>query len=175
MPKKRGPKTDVLEALLKRVDGLEQKLKDQKSPSELTSPTAADVPPLPAPPQPPQPPPQQPPPAPGTASADETNSASASASAAAVSCAAPSDPKPACLDGDPPRPAEPARESAAYSPAGVSEPSPGVPAEALLDTYFARFHAKPYHVLDESTVRRRMQLGQLPSFLVHSIYAVAAR
>lgn len=26
MPKKRGPKTDVLEALLKRVDGLEKRL-----------------------------------------------------------------------------------------------------------------------------------------------------
>ncbi len=31
VPKKRGPKTDVLEALLKRVDGLEQRLKDQKT------------------------------------------------------------------------------------------------------------------------------------------------
>lgn len=30
MPKKRGPKTDVLEALLKRVDGLEAKLKEKK-------------------------------------------------------------------------------------------------------------------------------------------------
>lgn len=30
MPKKRGPKTDVLEALLKRVDGLEKRLKDEK-------------------------------------------------------------------------------------------------------------------------------------------------
>jgi hypothetical protein len=30
VPKKRGPKTDVLEALLKRVDGLERKLKDEK-------------------------------------------------------------------------------------------------------------------------------------------------
>ncbi|EFX03274.1 fungal specific transcription factor domain containing protein [Grosmannia clavigera kw1407] len=30
VPKKRGPKTDVLEALLKRVDGLEQQLKDKK-------------------------------------------------------------------------------------------------------------------------------------------------
>ncbi|EGZ75774.1 hypothetical protein NEUTE2DRAFT_84578, partial [Neurospora tetrasperma FGSC 2509] len=28
VPKKRGPKTDVLEALLKRVDGLEAKLKE---------------------------------------------------------------------------------------------------------------------------------------------------
>lgn len=31
MPKKRGPKTDVLEALLKRVDGLEAQLKEKKS------------------------------------------------------------------------------------------------------------------------------------------------
>lgn len=30
VPKKRGPKTDVLEALLKRVDGLEAKLKEKK-------------------------------------------------------------------------------------------------------------------------------------------------
>ena len=30
VPKKRGPKTDVLEALLKRVDGLEKRLKDEK-------------------------------------------------------------------------------------------------------------------------------------------------
>lgn len=30
IPKKRGPKTDVLEALLKRVDGLERKLRDEK-------------------------------------------------------------------------------------------------------------------------------------------------
>jgi hypothetical protein len=31
VPKKRGPKTDVLEALLKRVDGLEARLKDKKT------------------------------------------------------------------------------------------------------------------------------------------------
>lgn len=37
VPKKRGPKTDILDALLKRVDGLEQRLKDQKQPE--TSPT----------------------------------------------------------------------------------------------------------------------------------------
>ena len=32
IPKKRGPKTDVLEALLKRVNGLEKRLKDEKKP-----------------------------------------------------------------------------------------------------------------------------------------------
>ncbi|KAI9751366.1 MAG: hypothetical protein M4579_006107 [Chaenotheca gracillima] len=44
VPKKRGPKTDVLEALLKRVDGLEQRLKDEnKSISPITE--SSEVPP----------------------------------------------------------------------------------------------------------------------------------
>lgn len=34
VPKKRGPKTDVLEALLKRVDGLEAKLKEKNAEGE---------------------------------------------------------------------------------------------------------------------------------------------
>ncbi|KAH1269123.1 hypothetical protein KXX45_003498 [Aspergillus fumigatus] len=39
VPKKRGPKTDVLEALLKRVDGLEKRLQDEnKNPMSPTSP-----------------------------------------------------------------------------------------------------------------------------------------
>ena len=36
VPKKRGPKTDVLEALLKRVDGLEAKLKEKSAESPTT-------------------------------------------------------------------------------------------------------------------------------------------
>jgi len=43
VPKKRGPKTDVLEALLKRVDGLERRLKDEKkSSSESNEGSAGD-------------------------------------------------------------------------------------------------------------------------------------
>jgi len=38
VPKKRGPKTDVLEALLKRVDGLEARLKDKKTEPETETP-----------------------------------------------------------------------------------------------------------------------------------------
>jgi hypothetical protein len=38
VPKKRGPKTDVLEALLKRVDGLEARLKDKKTEEGSESP-----------------------------------------------------------------------------------------------------------------------------------------
>lgn len=57
-----------------------------------------------------------------------------------------------------------------------SAPSPpGIQPDALLDTYFSRFHAKPFYILDESSVRQRLQLNQLPTYLVHAIYAVAAR
>lgn len=56
-----------------------------------------------------------------------------------------------------------------------SEPSPGVQPDAVLDTYFTRFHAKPYHIVDESTLRRRLQQDQVPAYLLHAIYAVAAR
>lgn len=36
VPKKRGPKTDVLEALLKRVDGLEKRLQDENRPVSVS-------------------------------------------------------------------------------------------------------------------------------------------
>lgn len=42
VPKKRGPKTDVLEALLKRVDGLEAQLKEKKE--QPTTPTTESTP-----------------------------------------------------------------------------------------------------------------------------------
>lgn len=44
VPKKRGPKTDVLEALLKRVDGLEAKLKEKNAGEKTpTTPTSAGI------------------------------------------------------------------------------------------------------------------------------------
>lgn len=52
---------------------------------------------------------------------------------------------------------------------------PEVQPTVLFDTYFTRFHAKPFHVLDESTFRQRLQLHQVPSYLLHAVCAVAAR
>jgi len=45
VPKKRGPKTDVLEALLKRVDGLEARLKKEQAEGDTPSSdsTAANI------------------------------------------------------------------------------------------------------------------------------------
>ncbi|KAI1502633.1 fungal-specific transcription factor domain-containing protein [Biscogniauxia marginata] len=153
VPKKRGPKTDVLEALLKRVDGLEAQLKDQKKPD--ASPSTEGPPPV---------------------SAEDTDdtvelvATNSTGNATGVS----TEPKAKRPALDTSRATEMKAESAIYSPV-TSDSSPDVQTDALLDTYFNRFHAKPYHILDESSVRQRLQLNQLPSFLVHAIYAVAAR
>lgn len=56
-----------------------------------------------------------------------------------------------------------------------SESIPTVQPDALVDTYFSRFHGKPFYILDESSVRQRMQLGQLPCYTIHAIYAVGAK
>ncbi|KAH6652662.1 fungal-specific transcription factor domain-containing protein [Truncatella angustata] len=152
VPKKRGPKTDVLEALLKRVDGLEQKLKETKKSED--SPTAEEAP---------------------LSATTEDGASNATASETQEDVSVTAEPKAKRLALDTTRISDTVDESAVYSPTVVSEPSPGVQAEALLDTYFSRFHAKPYHILDESTVRQRLQLNQLPVYLVHAIYAVGAR
>ena len=139
----------MLEALLKRVDGLEARLKDQKkdaSPTEESSPTTAE----------------------------ESTSGTGVLVAAAPETET-SEPRPKRPALDTTRAMDPSAEATAYSPIATSEPAPGVQGEALLDTYFTRFHAKPYHILDESSVRQRLQLNQLPDYLVHAVYAVAAR
>ncbi|RYP43692.1 hypothetical protein DL768_009774 [Monosporascus sp. mg162] len=151
VPKKRGPKTDVLEALLKRVDGLEARLKDQKNSD--TSPTTDGTPP---------------------ATAEEPSSG-ADVSAAAEAETVTLEPKPKRPALDTARAIDAPTETAGFPPTATSELSPGVQADALLDTYFTRFHAKPYHILDESSVRQRLQLNQLPNYLVHAVYAVGAR
>ncbi|KAI0853134.1 fungal-specific transcription factor domain-containing protein [Daldinia vernicosa] len=147
IPKKRGPKTDVLEALLKRVDGLEAQLKDHRKAD--ASPTTEKLPHI---------------------STEET-----SPSARLAAEDSDSGPKSKRPTLDISRATEIASESAIYSPTISSEPSPGVQIDTLLDTYFSRFHAKPYHILDESSVRQRLQLNQLPSYLIYAIYSVAAR
>ncbi|KAI1462687.1 hypothetical protein F4805DRAFT_5753 [Annulohypoxylon moriforme] len=148
VPKKRGPKTDVLEALLKRVDGLEAQLKDRRQSD--ASPTTGQPPHI---------------------SIEET--LSNLGSAVAEQASEPKSKRPA-LDNV--RTTEIAAESAIYSPTFSNEPpTPSIQIDALLDTYFSRFHAKPYHILDESSVRQRLQLNQLPTYLIHAIYAVAAR
>ncbi|KAF2967633.1 hypothetical protein GQX73_g5930 [Xylaria multiplex] len=154
VPKKRGPKTDVLEALLKRVDGLEAQLKDQKK-TGGNSPTTEE--PLSA-----------------RAEVSDNNADAATSDSITVApTTSEQKPKRAALDAS--RTPDSGSDTALYSPAMTNESPPAIPSDALLDTYFTRFHAKPYHILDESSIRQRLRLNQLPPYLVHAIYAVAAR
>jgi len=135
VPKKRGPKTDVLEALLKRVDGLEKRLHSEGKSDELV---------------------------------EELNSAIHDAA-----------------DSSRASKTSPTTQAQKHGNANVAnqmmspiEPNIQTPALApdlLLDTYFARIHGKPYHILDEATTRQRLQANQLPSHLAFAIYAVSAR
>ncbi|KAK1780857.1 fungal-specific transcription factor domain-containing protein [Copromyces sp. CBS 386.78] len=150
VPKKRGPKTDVLEALLKRVDGLEAKLKEKGEPE---TPTVQDTPNIVA------------------DSSSSTTSTSTSANQ-----------REQFSKDDPletPRPHDSRELQQPFSqPQNVERQSismPEVQPTVLFDTYFTRFHAKPFHVLDESTFRQRLQLHQVPNYLLHAVCAVAAR
>lgn len=187
VPKKRGPKTDVLEALLKRVDGLEKKLKDEKKPSSPTTGSEEN-----------------------SSGADKPNTArdreererelreqevrevrQANAKLQIDTANQASGNGGGVLG----------QESAVYSPTPIrlveeatkgvvrpselisllSESSPPVQQqqqqhrESLLDTYFTRCHGKPYFILDEPSTRQRIQRGHLPSHLLCAMNAVSAR
>ncbi|KAL7786260.1 fungal-specific transcription factor domain-containing protein [Trichoderma ceciliae] len=151
VPKKRGPKTDVLEALLKRVDGLEAKLKEKNAESEQPSSSSASTT-------------QEP-----TAAKSSTKRQPAERDTAE-----PVAKRRATDDQTTPN----VMELPLYSPQTSTAGDPATPSiqpDALLDTYFTRFHNKPFHIFNESLIRKRIQLGQLPPFLFDAIAAVAAR
>lgn len=183
VPKKRGPKTDVLEALLKRVDGLEKKLKDEKKPNSPTTGSEEN-----------------------SSGADKPNTArDGNERERELREQEVREVRQAKLQIDTANQASGnggvlGQESAVYSPTPIrfvgviegpvrwrpelmslsllSEPSPAVQQQhhdSLLDTYFTRCHGKPYYILDEPSTRQRIQRGHLPSHLLCAINAVSAR
>ncbi|XPT00550.1 3-dehydroquinate dehydratase [Ascochyta lentis] len=140
VPKKRGPKTDVLEALLKRVDGLEKRLHSEGKSDELVEELSSAIH--------------------DAAEDSKANKASPNTRPAVEVATSHGN---ANLANQLMSPIEPSVQTPTLSP------------DLLLDTYFARIHGKPYHVLDETTTRQRLQPNQLPSYLAYAIYAVSAR
>lgn len=157
IPKKRGPKTDVLEALLKRVDGLEKRLQDEKNPISPTSPDK-----------------QQPEDLPIGQSQARRNTVDASAF----------NPYPA-TDARPSLSSTLSQNSDSFPRLSSHDPSTGlssqsapqnsVLSEALFDAYFARLHGKPFYILDEAGTRQRHQVNQLPVHLAMAISAMTLR
>ncbi|KAE8825827.1 hypothetical protein PTNB73_09337 [Pyrenophora teres f. teres] len=148
VPKKRGPKTDVLEALLKRVDGLEKRLVSEgksDDPSEAGTTTTTTM-----------------------AMQEKTNVDRKPTELAKSQSHSPPHASPHHADGM-------HQAQQLMSPVEPSIQSPSLAPDLLVDTYFARIHGKPYYILDESTTRQRLQANQIPSHLAYAIYAVSAR
>ena len=150
VPKKRGPKTDVLEALLKRVDGLERRLKDEKTSQSPNADGDSDAAPEER---------QRGNTKPKRPQLDTTNVAYESA----------------VYSPSPPRLLSLIWSHFRTKLTACSHPSPDVQPDVLLDTYFTRCHGKAYHILEESKTRQRIQSNQIPPYLLYAIYAVSAR
>lgn len=153
VPKKRGPKTDVLEALLKRVDGLEKRLQDEKNPISPTSPD----------------------PNPDDLSLGGQGARRNTIDASSFKQYTPSDSRPTIST---PLSETFARPTGHGPPPALSQPEPKqnrILSDVLLDAYFARLHGKPFFVLDEPSTRQRHQLNQLPAHLSMAISAMTLR
>ncbi|KAI5202378.1 hypothetical protein E4T39_04827 [Aureobasidium subglaciale] len=154
VPKKRGPKTDVLEALLKRVNGLEKRLKDEgKEPDDGGAQDTAIV---------------------AESVRDAADSKpSKNALTPPDALALPVEPQPAQQQ----RPQAPQRHpSIGFPEQFVRQQAPSaLQNNTVLDAYFTRIHSKPYYILDEAATRQRWQTGQLPPSVINAIHAVTAR
>ncbi|KAL4963245.1 type I 3-dehydroquinase-domain-containing protein [Aspergillus stella-maris] len=163
VPKKRGPKTDVLEALLKRVDGLEKRLQDENHPLSPDSPVKPDLPLQ----------------SPHSSLASQSGQQSQSQGQSqgqnqSHSAAFPIAPPP--IQGYHHAPSH----SHGYAPShpgstvGLAFQSGRMP-DSMLDAYFARLHGKPFFILDEAVTRSRHGSGALPGYLAMAVYALTLR
>lgn len=137
----------MLEALLKRVNGLERKLKDDQKPESLenvggqqqngSEQTEGDM-----------------------ERSDDLAEERIEADTPRIELAQP--PLPQLAVTHRPSRYEGTQEAIAFT-------------DALLDTFFSRLHDKPYYILDETATRNRLRDGHLPRYLVNAIHAVSIR
>lgn len=146
----------MLEALLKRVNGLEKRLKDENKPdaadelaiddSTSTAPDATE------------------------ATGEELTTGNATLQAAM--------PRVEQSQGQmhneiPLQPAVVRRDSYAVATEGQAINASFT--DTLIDTYFSRLHGKPYYILDEPATRQRWRDNQLPRYVVNAIHAVTIK
>jgi len=155
-PKKRGPKTDVLEALLKRVNGLEKRLKDENRPE------AADE-----------------------QAIDDSASIAPDATELATDNGTVANPPLQIVVPQTEQGRVETQNETALQPIAVRRESYAVVPDAqainksftdtLIDTYFSRLHGKPYYILDEPATRQRWRDNQLPRYVVNAIHAATIK
>ncbi|KKA26971.1 hypothetical protein TD95_004062 [Thielaviopsis punctulata] len=159
IPKKRGPKTDVLEALMRRVDGLEAKLKEKRtSPSpenslssSLSLSSVTDNPSI------------------------GSNRRSSASSESSIPDGNAQQRTEGCQDiemgnnKNDTHDLHSAKDAVAKSKEDFQPPA----TEELLNVYFLHFHCRPYYILEESLFRQEFKLGQIPLYLLNAVCAVA--
>ncbi|KAL2837664.1 fungal-specific transcription factor domain-containing protein [Aspergillus pseudodeflectus] len=167
VPKKRGPKTDVLEALLKRVDGLEKRLQDDNTHPLSPSSPVKDLSPQ-----------SQAAAAAAQAAFPLTAQTQGHGQSQAQAYANSSPvvhhgyvfPPMGQGHGQGPLHGQPQTPGLAQAQA-----QPGRVPDAMLDAYFARLHGKPFFILDEAATRARSAAGTLPGYLGMAVYALTLR
>ncbi|EWC44776.1 hypothetical protein DRE_06414 [Drechslerella stenobrocha 248] len=155
VPRKRGPKTELLEDLLRRIGHLEKRLEDKNSGSGEDDIKTSDEPP---------------------ATADSNDSSSTVVISPPLTTAT-------LLQTAKDGPGLSHGEEAVYFEQEVSELAPtpiSLDMDAnfvphLVDVYFGRVNKKPYSYIHEKTFRGRVQDGSLPQHLLNAICATSIR
>lgn len=151
----------MLEALLKRVNGLEKRLKDENKPDtadELAIDDSASIAPD----------------ATESIAEDIATGNTARQAAPQVEQQQQQQPQQSETRNETPLPPIAARRESYVVPAD----SQGINAsftETLIDTYFSRLHGKPYYILDEPATRQRWRDGQLPRYVTNAIHAATIK
>lgn len=146
MPKKRGPKPEVLEELLKRIDGLEKRLGENNGGGgSKDSPPAADG---------------------GSIGSAASRPTATGTETAAASPPAPLEPE------QPPPPSAAATPPAARL---AATPADRRLASRLVDIFFARVNGKPYTLFHEGMFRQDWADGRAPGCILDTVCAVSVR
>lgn len=157
VPKKRGPKTDVLEALLKRVDGLEKRLQCESIITATTTTINSKGPISPTSP---------------TFPARERQGEDGFLRRDGI----------ISTHG---QQQQQLQNNNGYgygygyhpfsTPSIMQQQQNPILSDSVLNTYFARLHNKPFVILDEAATRQSYRLGQLPACLCMAVYAATLR
>ncbi|KAI5802050.1 fungal-specific transcription factor domain-containing protein [Pyronema domesticum] len=164
VPKKRGPKTEVLEELLKRIDGLEKRLGESEGSNGGGRGSKS----------------------PGAESSNASSVASRRPAAATTARepAAMSPPNIPAPSPPPPIIESPITTGAGgggVSPVAIQTPQPAPPQtdyrlmQRLVEIFFERVNGKPYTLFHERMFRQDWQEGRVPSYVLDTICAVSVR
>lgn len=164
VPKKRGPKTEVLEELLKRIDGLEKRLGE----SEGSGGGSGDVQAGPGPSR--EPPLDSPESSSGCGSVAPTGRSDTRSSNERVF----REPEPVAI-ASPVISSRDNKHAVSSTATYLSDDAYARIVPRLVGLFFERVNGKPYALFHESMFRRELAEGRVPRYIINTICAVSVR